>query len=130
MYTLRNTRQKKIILDALQRADHPTADELYGEIAKDYPTLSRGTVFRVLGQFVQSGVACKLALPDCPARFDARTEAHAHAYCVHCGRVFDVYGAQPPAAADLLPEGFEVYAASVAYRGSCKNCRSLPHETP
>ena len=49
MGALRNTRQKQMVYDALTRLDHPTATQVYECVHAEHPTVSRGTVFRVLG---------------------------------------------------------------------------------
>lgn len=125
MKSQRNTKQKKIILDELKCADHPTATELYGLVHMNNPSISRGTVFRVLAQFADSGVVNKLSLPGCPARFDAVISPHAHARCVCCGRVFDVLDA------DVAPlfekksfANFKVYSANIDFSGCCERCQS------
>ena len=49
MTAKRNTPQKGIILDTLCRMrSHPTAGELYEEIHRLYPSISRSTVYRAL----------------------------------------------------------------------------------
>ncbi|MFQ7079625.1 MAG: transcriptional repressor [Christensenellaceae bacterium] len=53
----RQTRQKSIIYDALKTLDHPTATEVYGYVHERHPSVSRATVFRVLGGFAQTGRA-------------------------------------------------------------------------
>lgn len=121
--TARNTRQKKIIMDALRRADHPAATELYETVKAENPSLSRGTVFRVLSQFARNGQVTKLCFAGSPARFDARLSPHAHAYCIYCGRVFDVFdGDLSSVFAKKSSEGFEIYAASLEFSGCCKDC--------
>ena len=57
----RQTRQKRVIYDALKALDHPTATEVYGYVHERYPSISRATVFRVLGGFAASGRALELA---------------------------------------------------------------------
>ena len=45
----RNTRQRKIVLEAVQEHhDHPSADQIYLEIRAKDPRISRGTVYRNL----------------------------------------------------------------------------------
>ena len=47
----RNTLQKEIILSTLCALNtHPTAPMLYEKIHSTHPTISRSTVYRVLGQ--------------------------------------------------------------------------------
>lgn len=123
MISQRNTKQKKIILEALKCADHPTATELYERVKNDNPSISRGTVFRVLSQFAESGVINKLNLSDGSARFDAFTSPHAHARCIYCGRVFDVSDEE---IARLFSkkdaDGFEIYSVNIDFTGCCPDC--------
>lgn len=58
----RQTRQKSIIYDALKTLDHPTATEVYGYVHERHPSVSRATVFRVLGGFAQTGRALELRM--------------------------------------------------------------------
>ena len=62
----RQTRQKSIIYDALKTLDHPTATEVYGYVHERHPSVSRATVFRVLGGFAQTGRALELRLQHLP----------------------------------------------------------------
>ena len=53
--TQRKTKQKQAIYDALAALDHPTATQVYERVHEEHPTVSRGTVFRVLGGFAERG---------------------------------------------------------------------------
>lgn len=124
MISQRNTKQKKIILDALKCADHPTATELYEIVKKDNPTISRGTVFRVLSQFAETGVVNKLSLSDSSARFDAFTHPHAHAHCVYCGRIFDISEEEIAPLLDKRFLGsFEIFSTRIEFSGCCSDCK-------
>ena len=120
----RQTKQKQIIYDALKTLDHPTATEVYGYIRGEYPSVSRATVFRVLGGFVTNGRALELRAAGNEVRYDYNVHPHYHARCMRCGRVADVV-------ADGLPQGgltvkaecgFSVEGYSVEFFGSCKEC--------
>ena len=120
----RQTKQKQIIYDALKTLDHPTATEVYGYIRGEYPSVSRATVFRVLGGFVTNGRALELRAAGNEVRYDYNVHPHYHARCMRCGRVADVV-------ADGLPQGgltvkaecgFSVEGYSVEFFGSCKDC--------
>ena len=50
----RQTKQKTMIYDTLTKLDHPTATEVYNDLHVREPSVSRATVFRVLGGFVAS----------------------------------------------------------------------------
>ena len=84
--TQRKTKQKQAIYDALAALDHPTATQVYERVHEEHPTVSRGTVFRVLGGFAERGLVRKLSLAESDARFDVTTAPHAHGVCRVCGR--------------------------------------------
>lgn len=87
----RNTRQKQAVYDALLHLDHPTATQVYEYVHTTHPTLSRGTVFRVLGAFAAGGQVRRVTLEGSDARFDHTLAPHAHGRCRVCGRVCDIF---------------------------------------
>ena len=66
----RKTKQKQAVYEALTQLDHPTATQVYEYVHSQNPTLSRGTVFRVLGGFAANGQVRKVTLEGSDARFD------------------------------------------------------------
>jgi len=87
----RNTLQRQLILDALRKLDtHPTVDEICTEIHKEYPSISKTTVYRNLRQSAKNGIIRQVSLPDGLERYDTRTSRHYHFKCKNCGRVIDV----------------------------------------
>ena len=125
----RNTKQKQAVYEALCALDHPTATEVYGFVRAKYPSLSRGTVFRVLGGFADSGKARRLCLTDSDVRYDPTITPHAHARCRSCGKVCDVFSPCFDRLIDAAksdsfePDGFEVEFFGVC--ASCKNTEIL-----
>lgn len=117
----RNTMQKQAIYEALMRLGHPSATELYEYIHASYPAISRGTVFRVLGGFAETGRANRLSFPGSDDRFDATLAPHAHAVCRICGKISDVYLSE---GAVVLPQtdGFLIEECRTEFRGVCKEC--------
>ena len=122
----RQTKQKQIRYDALCALDHPTATEVYGQVHEEYPSVSRATVFRVLGGFATSGKALELRLAGSEVRYDFNVAPHCHARCVRCGRVADVE-------VDNLPQeglraakidGFDMGGYVVEFYGVCKECKT------
>ena len=120
----RQTRQKSIIYDALCALDHPTATEVYTKIHETYPSVSRATVFRVLGGFTASGRAMEVRLAGNEVRYDFNVDPHFHARCMCCGRLSDVtvQGLPKGGLAARACDGFEVQGYSVEFYGSCKEC--------
>ena len=123
----RQTKQKQIIYEALQTLDHPTATEVYGYVHNKYPTVSRATVFRVLGGFADNGRALELRAAGNEVRYDYNVAPHYHAHCTECGRVADVK-AENMIKKSLQIEAmgdFEITGYSVEFFGKCTNCREM-----
>ena len=120
----RQTKQKQIIYEALKTLDHPTATEVYGYVHNHFPTVSRATVFRVLGGFAVSGKALELRAAGSEVRYDYNVMPHYHARCEKCGRVADVMAKGIPVEGLSITaeNGFSVRGYSVEFFGTCKDC--------
>ena len=121
----RQTKQKQIIYDALKTLDHPTATEVYGYVHEIVPTVSRATVFRVLGGFATNGRALELRAAGNEVRYDYNVMPHYHARCDCCGRVADVVTTEIPVGglSVTAENGFAVRGYSVEFYGTCKACQ-------
>lgn len=122
----RKTIQRGLVLAAVNRLqNHATADEIYEEVAKEHPTVSRGTVYRNLKQLCDAGEIRKLEVPGGADRYDHLCHNHYHARCLKCGRVFDVEMdyIDNLAAAIRDAHGFEVSGHDIMFKGVCPDCR-------
>ena len=122
----RQTKQKQLIYDALKTLNHPTATEVYGYVHNSAPTVSRATVFRVLGGFAQSGRALELRLAGNEVRYDYNTMPHYHARCTTCGKVADVRtkGINEGDMVATNEEEFNIEGYTLEFFGTCKTCRT------
>ena len=123
----RQTKQKSLIYDALKTLDHPTATEVYGYVHDLHPTVSRATVFRVLGGFASGGRALELRSAGSEVRYDYNVEEHYHAHCKHCGKVTDIFLKEFSDLGKNIRKqigGFEIDGFVVEFSGTCKNCRN------
>ena len=116
----RRTAQKEAVFSAVCALDHPSATEVYAYLKDREPAVSRGTVFRVLSAFSESGKLRKLHLLGDEAHYDFNTSPHAHARCRVCGRVWDIESAVSP----VLPEGFSPEESELEVSGICAACRA------
>ena len=122
----RNTRQRQVILEELQKlTSHPTAAVLYTIVRRRLPKISLGTVYRNLELLARMGMVQKLELAGGEARFDGRVARHDHVRCVRCGRVDDV--SAPPL--DLFEGaandwgGYQILGHRLEFFGICPQCR-------
>ncbi|MDO4746039.1 MAG: transcriptional repressor [Bacillota bacterium] len=131
----RNTLQKEIISNIVKgMMTHPSPDEVYNEVHKNYPSIGRATVYRVLNKLADKGEIKKVSIPDSADRFDFRTDDHIHMRCRCCNKVFD---ADFEGSKELLThidemlsrnnigtQGFESQGAHISFYGICEDCRN------
>jgi len=124
MKSQRNTRQRKMVLDAvLIRRDHPSADQIYLHVRGEDPKISRGTVYRNLNLLVENSEVRHVEMPGVD-RFDWRVEPHDHLLCRRCGKVTDV---PVPYSVDLDRQisrqtGYAVEKHITVFEGLCPDC--------
>lgn len=125
---LKATGPRVAILDAIERnPNHPSAEEIYQELAESHPTLSLSTVYGTLNAFVRAGLVRKLSEVDGRLRIEGATQAHDHAICRICGAIFDV-APNPesvPAPPAELPGGLVVLDMRIEYDVVCAECARL-----
>ncbi|HJT23769.1 MAG TPA: Fur family transcriptional regulator [bacterium] len=119
------TVQRRAILESLApREDHPTADQVFEDVAHRLPGLSRTTVYRVLETLVEMGVIHKANHLGSAARYDPNTERHHHLTCLSCHKVMDVEDGmvQRVQLPKAQSKGFEIRDYSVHFKGYCPEC--------
>jgi Fe2+ or Zn2+ uptake regulation protein len=125
---LKVTPQRQSIFRALNGSTvHPSAEAVYAVVSAEMPTISLRTVYQTLNDLAAMGELTALDVGTGSTRFDPTLEPHHHLVCTACGRIDDVYGEVPPLA---VPDGFEVTAAEIVYRGRCATCRTAPTRSP
>ena len=126
----RHTVQKDIVYAALCALhNHPTADAVCQEVQRQHPSVSRGTVYRVLGAMAEQGKILRLNT-DGADHYDHQIHRHDHVQCTCCGRVDDVEtaGLDDMAAAVTNSCGYVISDVSLLFRGVCKACQTK-HES-
>lgn len=127
----RNTRQRSIILEAVSsRRDHPTADQIYSDLRAKDDKISRGTVYRNLGNLATEGKITNVKVPTAE-RYDFRLDRHYHMFCTECGKVFDApleycedYDRQIE-----TETGFQICRHRLVFEGVCPECCRKSRET-
>ena len=87
----RNTLQRSLVLAAmLHLANHPSADDVYDDVRKAHPEISKATVYRNLNGLVEEGVLRRICVANAADRFDHNTQQHYHIRCNSCGYFGDI----------------------------------------
>lgn len=119
---IRNTIQRQIILTTVRKMfNHPTAEEVFTEVEKTCPGISRATVYRVLGNLTNEGEIKRVQIANAPDRFDFTTKEHAHCHCTFCGRVYDIDLNEFPKVSN--DSGFCVQSIEIVATGICSKCQ-------
>ena len=96
---------------------HPSADDVYSNVRRTCPTVSRATVYNTLNLLAEKGVIKTQILREGGLVFDANAERHHHFIDEETGRIYDV----PWEAIKVRGEGalteFEVREVQVVMRG-------------
>ena len=122
----RNTIQRSFVLEAVNKLHcHATADEIYNEIAKQHPTISRATVYRNLNLLSEMGEIRRLEIPGSADRFDHISSNHCHVKCEVCGRVFDVDMDFVSGLESGIRDahGFDFTGYDIIFHGVCPECK-------
>lgn len=124
----RVTPQRVAIYDAV-RGDitHPSADDIYRRVRRQYPMISPATVYKTLELFVQLGLVSELGFGDDVNRYDSNPEEHVNLVCVRCRKITDVdepslLGAVRRNAASA--SRFEIFTGRHEFYGLCPDCRT------
>jgi Fe2+ or Zn2+ uptake regulation protein len=96
---------------------HPSADEVWTQVRKRFPHVSRATVYNTINLFVEHGLLRQLVLTQGRVVFDPKTDDHHHFIDEESGRIHDVpWEAIKISNAPKL-NGFEVREYQVVMRG-------------
>ena len=122
--TERDTRQKRAIQAVLAAAEAPlSVQDILRAARGDVPTLSQGTVYRVLKALAAKGQLATVQLPGEVPLYETAGKSHHHFFrCRKCDHMYEIKGCTK--ALDLLvPAEFELEAHEIFLFGLCSACR-------
>lgn len=122
----RNTIQRKLVVDAVRELHcHATADDVYELIAKEHPTIGKGTVYRNLMILAENGEIKRVEIPNGADRFDHTLCEHYHVRCIKCGSVCDVDMDALPHLENRIHDthGIKILDYDILFKGICPDCQ-------
>jgi len=127
---IRLTRQRAILLDLIDTSGHHLdAEQLFALAKKKDPRINRVTVYRTLNMLKDMGLVDELDLMHWSGDqhyYETRLkQEHAHAICLRCGKVEELYGEALQNIRRQVESklGFQVLIARTEVGGYCPQCR-------
>lgn len=132
-HRLKVTPQRAAIYKALAETTlHPTADDLYQKVLKDYPMISPNTVYYTLSTLKNVGLVKEVNYWHDRARFDANVTPHHHLICLDCRAIFDIEDRSLNQIRQKakIPKDFQVLSHQVEFYGYCSSCQKVKARQP
>lgn len=124
----RLTDQRRIICEYLAaNKSHPSAYQVYAEIATHHPEISRATVYNTLNVLLELGAIVEVGFGDGHTHYETDTSPHVNLVCLRCHTIED-YPAVPALAQMMNPvpgADFQPVAVKLEVFGFCAKCREL-----
>ena len=117
----------KVLEYLIQNRCHPTVEQIFTELQKDIPTLSKTTIYNTLRILAEADLVKVINIEEKEARYDIDTKDHGHFKCESCGAIFDF----PIDIDSLIPEDlskFKINDKNVYFKGLCPECLSNKNE--
>lgn len=120
-------RYNKVILDIINNSDtHLTAELVFFELKKEYPSVALATVYNNLNSLCRQGKIRKISVEGCTERYDKNTR-HDHLVCRRCGKLSDIH------LEDITEQlkkqvGFEIDGYDIKVQYLCPDCRAKEND--
>lgn len=127
MKATRYSKQREAIKQYLRISkDHPTAENVYQSMLKQFPNISLGTVYRNLNFLVEQGEILRLNVGDGTEHYDGYLTPHHHFHCRICHRVMDLEMDPIDHVDYIAGAGFDgiIEGHVIYFRGVCPDCKS------
>jgi len=127
---MRYSWQRNVIYEYVMNSfNHPTANDIYSDLKKEYPTLSLGTIYRNLNTLVENKMIKKIDVSNSFDRFDKTLKDHSHVLCINCNKMIDVCQSTNNLKEDISNKyNFKVISYNSLFKGICKKCQKKEEE--
>lgn len=123
---LKITPQRVAIMEFFEgNKSHPSINTVYENLKAVYPSISVSTVYNTVETLVKNNFLTELPIAKGKSFYDPDMSDHDHAYCVKCGKVFDI-AASPELEGSDPPESLrdcKIIEIRKTYSIVCRDCR-------
>ena len=124
----RHSKQRDAVVKVLSKINyHPTVDEIYDIVRKEYPKVSLATIYRNVEQLSQMKKIWKIESPNEPARYDGNMEKHHHVKCTKCSAINDVWiknSLEELIDLNKIENNFSITGFKIEFEGLCDKCNT------
>ena len=126
---LKYTEQREIVLNILLRAtNHLTAEEVYNEIKKEYPTSNIGiaTVYRALSFLEEVDLITSITFGTDGKKYETNSKSHHdHLICTNCGKIIEFMDDDIEKRQEKIAKknNFKIVSHSMQLYGICETCQ-------
>jgi Fur family peroxide stress response transcriptional regulator len=121
---LKLTPQRLAVLQYLDgNTSHPSAEDIFDEAKKKFPTMSFATVYNILEALKNRGYVQELIIDPKRKRYDPDTSTHHHLICQSCSKIRDVHKVFDLTLPDDLKNSFDIKKKHVEFYGICPECK-------
>lgn len=119
------TPQRMAILKFLEgNTRHPTAEDIYTEIKKQFPTVSFATVYNTIQALRERGEILEITIDPDRKHFDPNPKPHHHVMCSSCKKIGDIFTdySEVLTLPDDVLSRFTIIGNHIDFYGICNEC--------
>ena len=126
-HNFRITPQRVAILNELASNDtHPSVENVYEQVKKNFPTTSRATVYKTVALLKELNEILEMGFPDGGNRYDGnKPYPHPHLICTQCKKIVDpdLQSLTEMTSELVLETGFKILNHRLDFFGICPDCQ-------
>lgn len=123
----RITPQRIAILNILAKnKEHPSVEDLYKEVKKQFPTTSLATVYKTVSLLKELNEVLELGFADGSNRYDGnKPYPHPHVICTRCKKIMDPELVHLGEISEEMSvkTGYKIFSHRLDFFGLCPNCQ-------
>ncbi len=118
------TPQRLAILTFLkENKSHPSAEDIFKSVQKQFPTMSFATVYNTLEALKNKDSVQELKIDSGKKRYDPDVSRHHHLICIKCRNIVDIFKDFKINISKELTSGFDLLGNSIEFFGVCQKCK-------
>ena len=118
------TPQRLAILNFLNgNKSHPSAEDIFRGVTKEFPTMSFATVYNTLQALKKKDGVQELTIDSGKKRYDPDCTQHHHLICIECKMIIDIHKEFKLSLSGGITKNYDVKGNHIEFYGLCHKCR-------